>query len=887
MSKTIASPARVETLGNGLKVFLREKHDAPIASFWVWYRVGSRNEVPGLTGISHWVEHMQFKGTPSLAKGAIFSEVSRNGGTLNAMTSPDWTAYYETLPSSQLDLSLRIESDRMTNSLFDPAETERERTVILSERQGAENRPTYHLSEETIGAAFQAHPYRHMVIGYENDLRLITRDDLYGHYRRYYAPNNAFISAVGDFDADVLLARIEAAFGSIAPHDDPLPTVAQDPPQRGERRVLLKRPSPASYLMMGFRMPGAKHPDIPALMVTDALLSGAKPMGMGGGSAMGRSSRLYRGLVSTGLARSAGSGTNLHIDPHLWTFSATALPGIEPDRIEFAIEEEIDKLKATPASEEEFLKARKQIRAQYVYSRETVTAEAFWQGQMEIVDHAGRVDTLADELAAVTADDVRRVALTWLVSDQRTIGWQIPDDSSSVAGADIPPPRPEACVSLEPQLVWGIDGGAPSQHGFVRTELTNGIVVLAQPRPESEAVEATISIAAGQSATGEQTPGLPSIMARMLNRGTTSRTFDEFNEAIDGLGAVISVEADRDDIEISFHSLAEDLDAVLSLAAEIILEPTFPGDELEKVKQQAITGLREQESDTGAMASRALREQLYPNGHPYRIPVSGEIDSVTALMSDDLAAYHQRALGPNLTTVALVGGVLHIDQVVAHIERVFGSWTLPVPPALGVPAIDAPIATVSKSYVVRGKSQADIAIGFPTLPRSLEKPYFAVSLANVILGQLGLMGRLGANVRDKQGLAYYATSAFSGGKANSVWTARAGVDPANVQRATASILEELARIRDEPVTMEELADARSYLIGSLPLALESLGGVVGLLLSIEKFDMGLDYLERYPGYIEALTREDLQSGTQTWLDPDRLVIGIAGPESIERDPNGA
>ena len=321
------------------------------------------------------------------------------------------------------------------------------------------------------------------------------------------------------------------------------------------------------------------------------------------------------------------------------------------------------------------------------------------------------------------------------------------------------------------------------------------------------------------------------------------------------------------------------------LAAEIILEPTFPEEELEKVKQQAITGLKEQESDTGSMASRALREQLYPHGHPYRLPVSGEIDTVSAMTSADLVAYHKRSFGPNVTTVSLVGGVENLDVIVAQLERVFGSWTSPVPPALEIPAISPPGETISKSYVIRGKSQADIAIGYPSLPRSLEKPYFAVNMANVILGQLGLMGRLGANVRDKQGLAYYASSGFSGGTANSMWSARAGVDPGNIQRALEAILFELRRMREEPVTAEELADAKSYLIGSLPLALESLGGVAGLLLSIEKFGLGLDYLTNYPAYIQDLTTDDLLSAAQTYLDPDRLVIGIAGPESIEGGAN--
>jgi len=884
MAASSAPPLLTRTLSNGLTVFLREKRDAPVASFWAWYRVGSRNELPGRTGISHWVEHMQFKGTPSLAKGAIFGEVSRIGGQLNAMTSTDWTAYYETVPADQLDLSLRIEADRMTNSLFDPEETESERTVILSERQGAENRPTYLLSEEVIGTAFQAHPYRHMVIGYENDLRRISRDDLYDHYRTFYAPNNAFITAVGYFDDGELLERIEASFGCIPRGDKVPPAVAADPPQRGERRVTLRRPSPAAYMMMAYRMPGARHPDVPALLVADALLSGAKPMGMGGGSAMGRSSRLYRALVSTGLARSAGSGTSLHIDPHLWTFSATALPGIDPERIEAAIEAEIDRLASTPAAEDEFAKARKQIRAQYVYSRETVTAQAFWLGQMEIIDHAARVDTLADELARVTPEDVQRIVRTWLVADQRTVGWQQPDDEVVHAGADIPggsDGEPEALTGIEPQLVWELSGTTPSVSGFVRTELPNGIVLLAQPRPGDEAVEGTISIAAGQSATGEPRAGLPSMTAKMLNRGTATRSFEEFNEAIDRLGAVIGTDADRDHVDISFHSLTEDLDPVLDLVAELIRTPTFPEEELAKVRQQTLTGIREQESDTGAMASKLLREMMYPEGHPYRLRVSGEVETVTAFRSADLAAYHARAFGPGVTTIALVGGIDSLDDAVTRIERVFGDWTATVGELMKVPPIDPPSSTSRRAVTVRGKSQADLAIAFPTLPRSLEPEYFAVNLANTILGQLGLMGRLGANVRDKQGLAYYAYSSFSGGEANSIWSARAGVDPGNVEKALVSIVHELGRLRDEPVTDAELSDVKSYAIGSLPLAVESLGGVVSLLVSIERHGLGLDYLERYPGYIDGLTADDLQNAARLYLDPTRLTVAVAGPDAIE------
>ncbi len=877
-----STPLVTHTLDNGLTIFLREDHGAPLTSFWIWYRVGSRNELPGRTGMSHWVEHMQFKGTPSLAKGAIFGDVSRHGGTLNAMTSMDWTAYFETLPANRIDLSLKIESDRMRNSIFDVAETESERTVILNERQGAENRPTYHLAEELIGAAFRAHPYRHMVIGHEADLRAISRDDLFNHYQRYYAPQNAFISVVGDFEADEMIARIDEAFGSIPSGDPVEQIIATDPPQQAERRVTVHRPSPAAYMMMAHRMPEASHPDIPALLVADSILSGAKPMGIGGGSAMGRSSRLYRSLVSTGLTRGASSGTGLHIDPFLWTFSATALPGIEPERIEAAFEEQLAKLRDEQASEDEFLKARKQIRAQYIYSRETVTAQAFWTGQMEIVDHAGRVDTLEDELAAVTPEDVQRVSQTWLTPTGRTIGWQLPNDNGATsAGVNVPDPVADQVEAVAPfdlerpcHVSDGVESGG--SYGFFRATLPNGIVVLAQPRPGDPAINGSFSIDAGQSATMDDRPGIASLLADNLNRGGANRSFEEYNETIDSLGAMIGAGAGRRSISVDFHALSEDLPCVLDLVGDLIRNPVFPDDELERVRQQTLTSLREDEDDTGSVAGDAMRELLYPEGHPGRLPLEGTPESVALFTRDDLVAYHQRHIGPAVTTVALVGGIDSIQHAIEELQRVFGDWQVEIPDIHPAHSVDAPSEAKRDDRVIAGKSQSNLVVAFPTLPRDHED-YYALNVANVILGQLGLMGRLGATVRDEQGLAYHVSSSLSAGTATSMWTARAGVDPANVDRAVDGILSETRRLQSEPVSPDELQDAKTFIVGSLPLGLEALGGVTDLLLRIERFGHGLDYLDRYPDLINTLIVADLQRAAQRHLDPDRVVVGVAGP----------
>ena len=355
-------------LPNGLRVIAREVHDAPVASFWIWYRAGARNEVPGITGVSHWVEHMQFKGTRSLGKGEIFAEISRNGGYNNALTSNDWTAYFETLPSDRIDLAIRIEADRISNSLFDPEETESERTVILSEQQGAENSPGYVLYKEVVASAFRIHPYGRMVVGLEHDLRSMTRDDLYDYYRLAYSPRNAYVVAVGDFDGDALIANIEKSFNGTGA-GQPMPAVrAVEPPQQDERRVRLERPAPTSYGRFGFHTPGASHSDTVAILVADAVLSGAKGMGIAGGGAMGRSARLYRSLVASGLARAADSEFDFTIDPYLLMIGVTALPGVEAERIEAVIDGELERLALEPVANDELSRAIKQLKAQYVYS---------------------------------------------------------------------------------------------------------------------------------------------------------------------------------------------------------------------------------------------------------------------------------------------------------------------------------------------------------------------------------------------------------------------------------------------------------------------------------------------------------------------------------------
>ncbi len=395
---------------NGLTVLTRELHNAPVATFWVWYRVGSRNEVLGITGASHWVEHMMFKGTEKLKKGDIFKQISQNGGVNNAFTWMDYTAYFETLPSDRLDLALQIESDRMVNSAFDPAEVDAERTVIISVREGHENDPEFWLGEEVQATAFKVHPYHHDTIGWKADLERMTRDQLYNHYRKYYVPNNAIAIAVGDFDTSALLDKLHATFGQIPRGEDIQPLRVPEPPQEGERRVVVRRPGPTSYFTAAYHSPNAVDPDFFACFVLSGVLGGASSLAAGGRASPGRSSRLYRALVEKELASQVSCSYFPMLDPFLFDISATVRPGVDIARVERAIFAEVDRIASTPISDDEFQKVLKQTRAQYVYAEDGVSNHGYRLGMLEIVASYRMYDTFLENLEKVTKEDIQRVA---------------------------------------------------------------------------------------------------------------------------------------------------------------------------------------------------------------------------------------------------------------------------------------------------------------------------------------------------------------------------------------------------------------------------------------------------------------------------------------------
>jgi zinc protease len=413
-------------LTNGLSVLIKEVHTAPVASFWIWYRVGSRNEHLGITGISHWAEHMLFKGTPTFPKGTTDKAISREGGVFNGMTWYDFTTYYATLPADRVELQVRIEADRMANALFDPDEVASERTVIISERQGAENNPEFLLGEELMAAAFRVHPYGTETIGHMCDLETMTRDQLLSHYRTYYTPSNSVAVAVGDFDSDEMLGLVERHFSGIASGPDIPRVTAVEPPQKGERRVTLEGDGNVAYFHVVFRAPPVHHSDFFALTVLDAILTGASGLAIFGGGTTNKSSRLYKALVASELAIAISGSLIPTIDPFVYSFSAVVRTGHTQAEVEEALDVELTRIADEPITQEELLKAIKQTKAQFAYSSESVTGQALWIGFSEVfADHTWFENYIA-KLSTVTVDDVQRAAQQYLKPSNRTVGRYVP-----------------------------------------------------------------------------------------------------------------------------------------------------------------------------------------------------------------------------------------------------------------------------------------------------------------------------------------------------------------------------------------------------------------------------------------------------------------------------
>ena len=405
------------TLDNGLKVLIGEDHKVPLATFEIWYNVGSRDEESGKTGLSHLLEHMMFKGTPKYGSKMFSRIIQRNGGVDNAMTTKDYTMYFQTMASDRVGISIDLESDRMVNLIMDPRETVSERNVVMEERRMRyDDDPQNSLFESFVATALMTHPYRRPVIGWMTDIASLSRDELYRHYKEYYSPDNAFIVIVGDVNPEETMKKIRAAFGDMKKSGLVHRTVTGEPQQRGEKRIFLKKAAELPYVVAGYHTPSFPHEDSAGLEVLSVVLSG------------GKSARLYRSLIyEKKLALNAGADySGMYRDPFLFFLWGTPAPGKGVAEVEKAIFAEIEAVKEAPPSEREVQKAKNQIEASFIFGQDSLYMQAMRIGMFEVLGGWRLMDRYLEGIRKVTPEEVQRVARKYLTEDNRTVGVLVP-----------------------------------------------------------------------------------------------------------------------------------------------------------------------------------------------------------------------------------------------------------------------------------------------------------------------------------------------------------------------------------------------------------------------------------------------------------------------------
>ncbi len=867
-------------LPNGLRVLVKEVHSAPVVTTQVWYNVGSRNEHTGITGSSHLLEHMMFKGTKANGKGEYARLIESKGGTQNAATWIDWTYYWSLMSSENLELAMRLEADRMTGSFIDPKEFASERVVVRSELEGRENDPDTLLYQQTQSVAYMVHPYRWPTIGWLSDVEGVSRNQVYAYYKTYYHPNNATLVIVGDVDTAKALTLARKYFGVIPKGPKPPKVYTKEPKQHGERRFVLHREGTAERAMLAYHVPEMTNPDTYALYVLDQVLSG------------GRSSRLYQRLVEGGLATSAWSSESDRRDPGLFMVAATAREGVKADQLEKVLLEEVEKIKSAPPTSEEMTRAKNQLETYLVFQNDSVSDQGEQLGYYATMGDWRLLDQMLPRIKAVTPEDVIRVAKTYLNEDNRTVGWFVP--SGLPAGGEESGPPPAGLhfkhdIDFAPHHTAPIGAGptlakkstTPAQHAGnirpTRTVLDNGLVVIVQENHSNPTVAIRGNLKAGGYFDPKNKRGLGSFTAEMISRGTTKRTALDIANQTDYVGANIDTSADTEAARYSAKGLSKDLPLLLDILSDELRNPSFPQEQIDRLKGQDISGLSQEQEDPSTVAQRAFNRAVYPVGHPFRRQTAEEDQaSIKSFTREDMIDFHRTFYGPETAVIVIVGDVT-TDNAVAAIRKCFGDWK-PTGPARKLDIPDFPVTGKSTTEVIEmsDKSQVNVVFGQPGLLKRSDPDYYASVVMNYILGGGGLESRLGKTVRDQLGLVYSIYSYFDASLGEGPWTGGFGTNPNNTDKAVAATKKVIESYYKTGPSQAEVTQAIDYIVGSFPVRMETNDGVANVLQAAEFYGLGMDYIQRFASNYRSVTLDQVRSASKKHLHPDSITTVIAG-----------
>ncbi|MGJ5634607.1 M16 family metallopeptidase [Nostoc sp. CALU 1950] len=880
-------------LDNGLTVLTKEVHTAPVVSVQVWYKVGSRNEVKGESGISHQLEHLMFKGTNDrpVQFGRLFSAL---GSQFNAFTSYDETAYFGTVQRDKLEALLTLEADRMENSLIGPEQLTSEKRVVISELQGYENSPDYRLNRAVMRDAFPSRAYGLPVGGTKADVEKFTVEQVRNYYQTYYSPENATLVITGDFATEPVLKVVKETYGKLsqrAKKDTVLDNARRaidrysassaladaSPSSTSVAKkapIILKQPGSAALLQAVYPLPDIKHPDVPAIDVMDAILTG------------GRSSRLYQALVESGLASSVSGGAAELIEPGWYEISATAAPGQELGKIAQVLQESLAKLQQQPVTSEELNRAKTQMQASYILGNQDITSQASQLGYNQTI--AGDYHFIEKYLAAiakVTPNQVQQAAKTYLNPAKQTIGFfepTQPDGKAGTSGTDsgrtvenFSPGKPVDPAELAKYLPPATSATDSTKQSLPEEfTLNNGLKVLLLSDRNLPTINLSGQINAGTEFDGNQKAGLANLTANNLMNGTQTKNALTLAKTLEDKGAGLNFSASREGVNVSGEGLSANLPILIQTLADVLENATFPADQLELSRQRALISLKAQLDDPRGLGRQVFQQAIYPENHPFHsFPTAESLKSITR---DDLLSFYQTHYRPDTTTIALVGDFDSV-KVKALLNQVFGKWQATgKPPVLKIQSVPLPQTLTRLNKVIPGKSEAVTYIGYNGISRK-DPRYYAALVLNQILGGDTLSSRLGTEVRDRQGLTYGIYSGFAAGINPGPFLIQMQTAPLDAQKAIASTLALLKQLREQGVTEAELNTAKRSISNSYPVDLANPSNVSSIILDNAVLGLSRSEIREFPQRIQAVTMADMQQAIEDLIKPENLVIVTAGP----------
>lgn len=875
----LTQDVRKTVLDNGLTILTKEVHTAPVVTVQVWYKIGSRNEAPGVNGIAHQLEHMMFKGTKErpIQFGRLFSAL---GSSSNAFTSYDQTAYFGTVEREKLKALLVLEADRMQNSLIEPQQLEKEKRVVISELQGYENSPSYRLSRAVMRAAFPNQPYGLPVGGTKADVQKFTVEQVRDYYRKYYSPANATLIIVGDFQTEPTLAAVKETFGKVPGNSSAaldqttsVPPI-QKPKAKSQKPIVLREAGSASFMQEVYPLPAANHPDVPALDVMDYILTG------------GRNSRLYQGLVESGIASDVSGGAANLIGAGWYELMATAAPGQKLEKIDQVLVSELAQLRDKGVTEEELKRAKTQLTANVILENRDITSQAMQLGYDELSGGDYRyTDRYLAAVQKVSAAQVQRVAQTYLTPENRTVGFFEPtqlDEQANQGSADAgktsenfsdgSPVDPAEVAKYLP----AVDSSATPTTQALPEEirLTNGMRVLLLPDRSTPTVTLTGYMRAGTEFDDQAKAGLASLTADNLMNGTKSRDALEIAKVLEERGASLGFGANREGVNIEGDSLAADLPILIQSFADVVQNATFPPEQLELTRQQMLTELNVKLDTPSQVALRTFQQTVYPENHPFHAFPTEE--SLKGITREDVVGFYQKHYRPDTTVLSLVGN-FDPAKVRSLLESQLSSWQdSGQPPVANYPQVPLPKTRVELNPVLPGKTQSVTLLGYQGIDRQ-DPRYYAALVLNQIVGGDTLSSQLGTEIRDRQGLTYGIYSYFQAGLHQGPFLIQMQTAPEDAQKAIASIVVLLQQIHEKGVTPSEVATAKRSIASEYPVGLADPSSLAQTILNNEVYGLGSSELRNFVSKIEAVTVEQVNQAAKELLRPDNLVVVTAGP----------